>query len=162
MSFSFIFKENRLLVIGGNNNGGYLARPEWINDYKHLNCDVSLYPIDSQGPASSVTQDGIVSCGGYSHGESKNICKRLGESGNWVSFPSMKSGRAYFDMKMKNGRLWAIGGGGGQNSMESIDPQNEEEWTKQSLPFSVRNHCLSELSDHRLIVTGGRNSRVSK
>ena len=58
-------------------------------------------------------------------------------------------------MKIVNGRLWAIGGvGGGENSMEPIDPKNEDEWTKQSLPFSVSHHCLSELSEQRLIVTG--------
>ena len=46
--------------------------------------------------------------------------------------------------------------------MESIDPKNEDEWTKQSLPFSIYGHCLSELSEKRLIVTGGYKSGVSR
>merc|ERR1712133_200000 len=68
----------------------------------------------------------------------------------------MKSKRSSFGMKLSNGRLWAIGGyGEGENSMESIDPKNEDEWTRQSLPFSASFYCLSELSEQRLIVTGG-------
>ena len=55
-----------------------------------------------------------------------------------------------------------MGDRGGQSSMESIDPKNEDEWTKQSLPFSVEYHCLSELSEERLIVTGGSDSGVCR
>ena len=159
--FSFISKEKRLLIIGGW-NGTYLASTELITEDNHLNCNVPSYPIALYGHASSVTEDGIVSCGGHSRSY-LNTCQRLTKSGSWVSFPSMKSKRAFFGMKMMNERLWAIGGhGGGQNSMESIDPKNEDEWTKQSLRFSVKNHCLSELSNQRLIVTGGLDNGVSR
>ena len=161
--FSFIFKENRLLAIGGF-NGNSLASTELITEDNHQNCNVPSYPIALRGHASSVTEDGIVSCGGKigSNLTYLNTCKRLAKSGSWVSFPSMKSKRVYFGIKMMNERLWAIGGSGGQNSMESIDPKNEDEWTKQSLPFSVFGHCLSELSDQRLIVTGGLDNGVSR
>ena len=143
-----------MLVIGGY-IGNHLASTELITEDNHLNCNVPSYPIALNGHASSVTEDGIVSCGGRS-GSYLNTCKRLTKSGSWVSFPSMKSKRAFFGIKMMNERLWAIGGvGGGENSMESIDPKNEDEWTKQSLPFNVSGHCLSELSEQRLIVTGG-------
>ena len=150
-----------MLVIGGW-NVNYLASTELITEDKHQNCNVPSYPIGLYGHASSVTEDGIVSCGGH-NGDYLNTCKRLTKSGSWVSFPPMKSKRAWFGMKMINGRVWAIGGEGvGGNSMESIDPKNEDEWTKQSLPFSVRRHCLSELSEQKLIVTGGYDSGVSR
>ena len=133
-----------------------------ITEDNHQNCNVPSYPFALHAHASSVAQDGIVSCGGHD-GSYLSTCKRLTESGSWVSFPSMKSKRGYFDMKIINGRLWAIGGDrGGQSSMESIDPKNEDEWTKQSLPFSVEYHCLSELSEERLIVTGGSDSGVCR
>ena len=145
-----------MLVIGGFRYGNYLASTELITEDGHQNCNVPSYPIPLRGHASSVVQDGIVSCGGDLNGDDLNTCKRLTKSGSWVSFPSMKSKRSFFGMKLSNGRLWAIGGNGeGENSMESIDPKNEDEWTKQSLPFSASFHCLSELSEQRLIVTGG-------
>ena len=144
-----------MLVIGGFRYGNYLASTELITEDGHQNCNVPSYPIALYGHASSVTEDGIVSCGGH-NGDDLNTCKRLTKSGSWVSFPSMKSKRSFFGMKLSNGRLWAIGGSGeGENSMESIDPKNEDEWTKQSLPFNVSDHCLSELSEQRLIVIGG-------
>ena len=152
-----------MLVIGGFHNGNYLASTELITEDSHQNCNVPSYPIPLWGHASSVVQDGIVSCGGDLNGDDLNTCKRLTKSGSWVSFPSMKSKRGFFGMKIVNGRLWAIGGvGGGENSMEPIDPKNEDEWTKQSLPFSASFHCLSELSEQRLIVTGGYDSGVSR
>ena len=148
---------------GGTHNGNFLASTEWITEDSHQNCNVPSYPIALWGHASSVVQDGIVSCGGDLNGDDLNTCKRLTKSGSWVSFPSMKSKRSFFGMKLSNGRLWAIGGSGeGENSMESIDPKNEDEWTKQSLPFSVEYHCLSELSEERLIVTGGSDSGVCR
>ena len=151
-----------MLVIGGYNSDT-LASAELITEDSHQNCNVPSYPIALYGHASSITEDGIVSCGGGSERDHLNTCNRLTKSGSWVSFPSMKSKRGYFGIKMMNGRLWAIGGlGGGENSMESIDPKNEDEWTMQSLPFSVANHCLSELSEQRLIVTGGYKSGVSR
>ena len=152
-----------MLVIGGINSLSHdLASTELITEDNHLSCNVPSYPIAMKGHASSVTEDGIVSCGGYNRAD-LNTCKRLTKSGSWVSFPSMKSKRAWFGMRVINGRVWAIGGdGGGENSMESIDPKNEDEWTKQSLPFSVKHHCLSELSEQRLILTGGYKSGVSR
>ena len=145
-----------MLVIGGYNEN-HLASTELITKDSHQNCHVPSYPIALRGHASSVAQDGIVSCGGNTENRGYlNTCKRLTKSGSWVSFPSMKSNRGWFGIKMINGRVWAIGGnGGGKNSMESIDPKNEDEWTKQSLPFNVSDHCLSELSEQRLIVIGG-------
>ena len=150
-----------MLVIGGT-NGNDLASTELITEDNHMDCNVPSYPIALYGHASSVTEDGIVSCGGH-NGDYLNTCKRLTKSGSWLSFPSMKSKRGYFDMNMINGRLWAIGGAGGaSNSMEFINPKNEDEWTKQSLPFSLNGHCLCELSGQRLIVTGGYDSGVSR
>ena len=151
-----------MLVIGGYNEK-QLESTELITKDSHQNCNVPSYPIPLWGHASSVVQDGIVSCGGDLNGDDLNTCKRLTKSGSWVSFPSMKSKRGWFGMKMTNGRLWVIGGaGGGKNSMESIDPKNEDEWTKQSLPFSLNGHCLCELSGQRLIVTGGYDSGVCR
>ena len=140
-----------------NRDGGSyrdLASVELLNEHKHLQCDIPSYPIALNGVASSATPSGVVSCGGCC--PYQNICYRLTKSGSWVSFPSMKSERAWLGMKMINGRLWAIGGtGGGKNSMESIDPENEDKWTTEFMPFKVSDTCVAELSDLRLMVIGG-------
>ena len=156
------FQANRLLIIGGFNKNGDLATTELTNGTNRLHCNVPYYPIALYLHSSSVAQSGVVTCGGHDKTNSLRTCYKLAKAGNWVSFPALKSKRYYFGMKMMNGKLWAIGGvGGGKYSMESIDPENQKEWTKQSLPFGVYGHCLTEFSNYQLIVTGGLQDGVS-
>ena len=151
-----------MLIIGGFNNNGDLATTELNNGTYHLHCNVPSYPIAVYLHSSSLTPSGVVTCGGHEETDSLRTCYKLTKTGNWVSFPSMKLKRYYFGMKMMNGKLWAIGGpGGGKYSMESIDPENQNEWTKQSLPFNIYGHCLTEFSNNELIVTGGLQNGVS-
>ena len=58
--------------------------------------------------------------------------------------------------------LWAVGGVGGNRSMEYIDPRNPNKWSQETIPFRVWGHCLTDLSNNRLIVTGGDQNGVSK
>ena len=146
-------------MIGGfKSHGGDIAKTELINEMMRSDCNVAPYPIPLHAQSSSIIPSGVVTCGGHSNGYLKT-CKRLTKSGYWTNFPSMKSKRGYFDMKYMNGRLWAVGGlGGGKNTMESIEPNNENEWSIQSLPFNMTYHCMTALSDHQLLLTGGSES----
>ena len=151
-----------MLIIGGFNNDGDLSSTELTNGTNQLHCNVPSYPLAVYLHSSSITPSGVVTCGGHDGTDSLRTCYKFTKSGNWVSFPSMNLKRYYFAMKMMNGKLWAIGGpGGGKYSMESIDPENDTEWTKHTLPFNIYGHCLTEFSDYQLIVTGGLQNGVS-
>ena len=143
-----------------------LASTELINVDIHTSCSVSPYPFAISRHASVVTPTGIVTCGGRHKSKHLNTCKRLTSSGNWASFPSMISKRSRYGLLMMNGLLWAVGGYGGKempwSTMEYIDPRNPTEWTLKSMPFDVGGHCLTELSNQRLMVTGGYRSGTVK
>ena len=106
-------------------------------------------------------------CGGYSGTfESRNDCYEYRSSSNsWTSMPSMTTKRYFFSMIYLKGTVYAVGGdgewgSGSLNSMESFDPTTRT-WTKQSIPFSARSHCITQLSANQLVLIGGYSGRYS-
>jgi len=110
-------------------------------------------------------------CGGYSVIRTRNrhfaYEKRCYEykktTGSWEPFPSMTTKRDYFDMKFLNQAVWAIGGLGGSESTTTLDKYeiHSNVWTKHTIPFDVCGHCLTKISEHELILIGGRRSEES-
>ena len=80
--------------------------------------------------------------------------------------PPMTTERNLFDMIYIKGKVYAVGGRGsnggrtGLNSMDIFDSTTRT-WTKQSIPFSVRDHCISKLSENQFILIAGDSNGVS-
>ena len=112
--------------------------------------------------ASTVTPTGILVCGGWPRG-SRNDCYEY-SSNSWKRMPSMTEKRGYFDMIYLIGKVYAVGGTGGSGSENSMDifDSTTRTWTKQSIPFHVYGHCISQLSENQFIVIAGYSEEVSK
>ena len=144
--------------------GGYqkLSSVEALDENQHHTCNIPSYPIALYGHASTVTTSGIIVCGGYSSG-GRNDCYEY-SSNSWTRMPSMTEERYRFEIIYLKGKVYAVGGQGGsgsRNSMEIFDSTTRT-WTKQSIPFSVNNHCISQLSENQFILIAGYNGEVSK
>ena len=106
-------------------------------------------------------------CGGYTGGFRNDCYEYRSSSNSWTTMPSMTTKRYFFAMIYLKGKVYAVGGDGGSgsiNSMEIFDSTTRT-WTKQSIPFSVYRHCITQLSANEFILIGGQSSssnRVSK
>ena len=65
-----------------------------------------------------------------------------------------------------NGHIWVIGGQtpyGAKSlyTMEYIDFENPQQWKKEEIPFGAFGHCVSELPNNQLLVTGGRQQLIN-
>ena len=67
-------------------------------------------------------------------------------------------------MFVVNNKLFALGGIGAANTLESIDLMNTKEWRKEKdLPFEVKSHCITRYNETHFLLTGGySNYEVSK
>ena len=145
------------MVVGGSENLGgsgccrHLSSVEALDENQHLTCNIPSYPMTISYHASTVTTTGILVCGGYS-----NDCYEY-SSNNWKRMPSMTTERYYFDIIYLKGKVYAVGGdgsSGSDNSMDIFDSRTRT-WTKQSMPFSVFYHCISQLSANQFILIAG-------
>merc|ERR1712062_51532 len=108
---------------------------------------------------------GILVCGGHNPSSfirrSQRICHEYKKTtGTWESFASMTTERNSFDMIFLNQAVWAIGGrplwigSEAETTLDKYD-MNTNVWTKHNIPFEVSSHCLTKISDNRLILIGG-------
>ena len=76
----------------------------------------------------------------------------------------MTTERTDFDMIYLKGKVYAVGGTGGSRSENSMDifDSTTRTWKKQSIPFSVSNHCITQLSANQFLLIGGISRGVSK
>ena len=59
-------------------------------------------------------------------------------------------------MFASNKTLFAVGGEGAENSIESIDLMNAKEWRKEKdPPFVIKNHCITRYNETHFLLTGG-------
>ena len=147
-------------MIGGYNNGGK-SDVTLYNIGDNTACALASFPRTTHADASAVTTNGIVTCGGETSSGHLTSCYRLTTGNEWVSFPSLKKKRAYFSMKVLNGRLWAFGGQHNPGTIEYIDVNNPTEWTLQSTPFNIYANCLTEYPNNRILSIGGIENSVS-
>ena len=152
------FLENRLVIIGGNGNSGYISSTEIINEGKDLKCSIPSFPYGVSTPSTTITPTGILVCGGEIRYRYSNKCyqyKKL--TSKWLPFPSMTTQRSVFDMKYLNNGIWATGGTGGSGSKGSLDyfDMTLNYWTKKNMPIDSSYHCLTKISEHKLILIGG-------
>ena len=73
----------------------------------------------------------------------------------------MTTARGIFQIIYQKQKIYAVGGMGGSNSMESYDLKTRT-WTKESIPFGVYGHCIAQLSADQFILIGGYSNGVSK
>ena len=78
-----------------------------------------------------------------------------------ITFPSMKRGRNSFGLGIVNDMVYAVGGLGGETTMEKINFKTDSEWTLTNLQFSVYGHCLATTTKS-LVITGGYHNGVNK
>ena len=160
------------MIVGGATDSGEPYGPSWrhlrsvetLNENQHLTCNIPSYPMTIVYHASTVTSTGILVCGGLSNdlnGYSRDCYEY--SSNNWKKMPSMTTKRGYFDMIYLKGKVYAVGGDGNSGSRSSMDifDSTTRTWTKQSMPFSVYGHCISQLSANQFILIAGYNGGVS-
>ena len=164
-----IFIENRLLSIGGLEGRERLSSVEVTQVEKNQSCQVDPFPYALHGHSATIIPTGILVCGGYSGSWEKRCYEYHKRTASWESFPSMTTERCSFDMKFLNQAVWAIGGGGRNEytQNDSITSMNTLEkyemhtnvWTNHTIPFDVFGHCLTKISQDRLILIGGSEGR---
>ena len=54
-----------------------------------------------------------------------------------------------------NDTLIAIGGVGGETSLEHIDLETGTEWKQKQLGFSISHHCSVVVDEKTILITGG-------
>ena len=148
--FNYFVPGNHLIIVGGYGNG-VLSSVEVLDENKHLSCNISSYPISVHGHSSTVTASGILVCGGW-----RKDCYEY-RSNSWTMMPPMTTKRSYFGMIHLKNKIYAVGGYDGSRSTNSMDifESSTRTWTKQSIPFDVYHHCITELSANQLILLGG-------
>ena len=64
-------------------------------------------------------------------------------------------------MKFLNQTVWAIGGEGRYESETTLNKyeMHTNFWSKHTIPFDVARHCLTKISQDRLILIGGIEGR---
>ena len=121
-----------------------------------LDLDHTVYSHSSVG-----TPIGILTCGGSTASGTTSKCALQTKEGQTTTFPSMKKGRYLFGLGIVNDVVYAVGGIGGETTMEKINFKTDSEWSLTNLPFSVYDHCLATTTKS-LIITGGWHNGVSK
>ena len=141
-----------------------LSNVEALDEYQHLSCNISSYPIAIYALSSTVTSTGILVCGGRISSVFHKDCYEYRASGrSWVRMPSMTTERAGFYMIYLKGKVYAVGGergSGATNSMDIFDSKSGM-WTKQLIPFNVAGHCITQLSANQFILMEGYYKGVS-
>ena len=149
-----------MVTIGGYGGSGRTSSVEVIQVEKNQSCLVDPFPHALYGHSATIIPTGILVCGGISTSFEKRCYEYKKTTGSWEPFPSMTTTRIWFDMIFLNQTVWAIGGDGESKSTTTLDKYevHTNVWTKHSIPFDVYEHCLTKISDERLILIGGRPS----
>ena len=170
-----------MVTIGGYGGSGRSSSVEVIQVEKNQSCFVDSFPYALEAHSATIIPTGILVCGGYSaSGFEKRCYEYKKTTGSWKAFAPMTTKRYEFDMKFLNQAVWAIGGLGGSKSTSTLDKyeMHTNVWKKpytfdslntwntfdSSIPFDVYDHCLTKISDDKLILIGGeqRYTRVSE
>ena len=149
-----------MVTIGGYGGSGRSSRVEVIQVEKNQSCFVDSFPYALEAHSATIIPTGILVCGGYSaSGFEKRCYEYKKTTGSWKAFAPMTRKRYEFDMKFLNQAVWAIGGLGGSKSTSTLDKyeMHTNVWTKHNIPFDVHDHCLTKISEHELILIGGRD-----
>ena len=157
-----------IMSIGGFVNGEGRSRKVELTDLeldKKLNCQLPNFPEVVIDHETVQTQMGLITCGGLnSNDDGSNRCYKLESNYSWTPFPSMLERRSKFSMYEAKGTLFAIGGrDNASTSLEWISLIGGKHWTKEDLPFSTSDDCITKFNSTHLIKTGGwlsRNKRI--
>ena len=84
----FVFIENRLVVIAGENYGS-ISSIELINERKDLKCNIPPFPYGVSLPSATILPTGILVCGGKNRGGLNKCYKYEKLTSSWLPFPSM-------------------------------------------------------------------------
>ena len=167
----FLIGDN-LVIIGGltlnrrtNRNDNTLSDVELISPSSDNDeCDPTDLNEEVAYHASVLSPDGkIITCGGNDKNwNDLSKCQIQTSTGETRSFPSMTDKRAWFEMAIIHGTLYAIGGWSSYNKMESINIMTENQWKDEpDMPFRVTGHCVVTIST-KMVVIGGWGGGVSK
>ena len=129
----------------------------------NFNCQIPNLPKAVSGHSTIKTTIGVISCGGFKGNDYTNKCHLLASNNSWLPFPPMIERRRFFAMAEGDGKIFSVGDYGGEDSMEWIDLKEKTSWTRQNLPFKIRNQCMATFNSSHTIQTGGvLNGKVNK
>lgn len=111
--------------IGGGSNVELIAIQK-----DNANCDPMTLPYAISGHATVASGKGVITCGGTDGKERLSTCFIQNKTSNSSWFPSMQSQRSHFDMVILSNTIYAIGGHGSSQTMETIDIYNGSQWTQ--------------------------------
>ena len=153
-----------MVAIGGFHGSSGLSDVEVVDVQKeNTNCNPTDLPYAVYRHATVASDQGLITCGGFSDGSWESKCILQRKNGETTSFPTMKSRRSVFGMVLVSDVIYAIGGYPSITTMETINVNHGTEWTEQSLDFSVSSHCVTSVANGKIVVTGGYDgSNVSK
>ena len=156
-----MFSGDNLVVIAGYGSG-HLSDVELVSIQTNnnlcdpLDLDYTVYYHSSVG-----TLIGVLTCGGITASGTTSKCILQTKEGQTTPFPSMKRERWYFGLGIVNDMVYAVGGAGGETTMEKINFKTDSDWTLTNLQFSVYGHCLATTTKS-LVITGGAHKVVNK
>ena len=156
------------MSIGGFVKGEGRSRKIELTDLesdRKSSCQIPNFPVVVSDHETVQTQIGVITCGGLdSNNTGSDRCYKLENNYSWTPFPSMHKRRSKFSMYEANGTLFAVGGrDNASSSLEWITLNGGNNWTKEDLPFSTSDDCITKFNSTHLIKTGGwlsRNKRI--
>ena len=161
LEISNTFSDN-ILSFGGY-DGGFLNSVEVhhnLGGSNNTTCQIQDLPKTVYVHSGVNTRLGIIYCGGYTPSSSKDCYKLSAANESWVPFKSLKTSRRYFTINEINDTLIAIGGIGGETSLEHIDLETGTEWKQQQLGFLIYEHCSVVIDEKTILITGGRLNSI--
>ena len=162
-----------MLVIGGYSEG-FLSDVELLNfnsNDDECNPPNLNYAVSHHKTIKS--SRGLITCGGYD--KNWNLlsnCSIQKSNGEIKSIPSMVTRNINFGMVNVNETLYAIGGIGTFNTMETINLNNDTKWKKENLDnwpseytcdeyrclatWSLTAHCVVNIRSKIFVIGGAR------
>ena len=167
-----------MLVIGGYSKG-FLSDVELLNfDSNDDECNPSNLGYAVSDHATVLSSRGLITCGGRDgYWRLLSICSIQKSNGDIEFIPSMVTRNNHFGMVNVNETLYAIGGVGTLNTMETINLNNDTEWKKERLDnwpsgytcneysclatWQLTGHCVVNIRS-KIFVIGGSSRGVSR
>ncbi len=159
--FSSVVLNDNIYALGGWGKNGCERYCSQLNEWSTV-ADMNSY---RDGASAAVINGCIYVAGGWNRGVFKSVSKYCPETDTWREVAPMTTKRYVFSLTPFAGRLWAIGGKGGDfqplSSCESYDPVTDT-WREEA-PMKVGRWCHAAIEfNGELYVVGGSKSAKRK
>ena len=153
----------------GYGKAGYLDSVDAIriteaDEITIAECDASIqtYPSNVKYAAGvSLSNGSVVVCGGsHPNNDASKKCfhNNIEGSGKWISSNNLTSQTYGLAMTVIRNTVYVSGGDNGSQRLQDFSKVEDSKWVSlNSLPVSVRHHCLLTLNDTHIINIGGES-----